>query len=259
VTHVPVAGGVESRAWKTKWESVMEEWHYDPTADCDAAQIERRPSFACEPGTLQKSARAVSALVLRGWLQLYHRLTIVGRQNLPSDRSFLLAANHASHLDTLCLLQALPLDRLNQVFPVAASDYFCVNKLRAFLARVVVNALPFDRNFAPWESLGACAQLLERKGNILIFFPEGTRTAGPEPAQFKPGIALLAAGRDIPVVPCHLAGTHSALPKGTWIPRPKFVRLTIGAPRTYAHLPPTKESARQICRDLRDAVISLGR
>jgi 1-acyl-sn-glycerol-3-phosphate acyltransferase len=236
----------------------MEEWHYEPAADCDLARIERLRGFACERDALQRSARALSAVILRGWLQLYHRLTIVGRQNLPSDRSFLLVANHASHLDTLCLLQALPLDRLNQAFPVAASDYFCVNKLRAFLARVIGNALPFDRSFAPWESLGACGQLLERKGSILIFFPEGTRTAGPEPAEFKPGIALLAAGRDIPVVPCHLAGTHAALPKGAWIPRPKSVQLTIGAPRVFAHLPPTKESARQICRELRDAVISLG-
>ena len=36
------------------------------------------------------------------------------------------------------------------------------------------------------------------------------------------------------------------------------VRLTIGAPRVYAHLPATKESRTQICRELREAVMSLG-
>ncbi len=100
--------------------------------------------------------------------------------------------------------------------------------------------------------------LLESPGSVLIFFPEGTRSGGLEPGEFKPGFALLAAGREVPVVPCHLAGTHAALPKGAWVPRPKPVRLTIGAPRVYAHLPPTKASAKQICRELRDAVISLG-
>ena len=69
----------------------------------------------------------------------------------------------------------------------------------------------------------------------------------------------MAASRDIPVVPCHLAGTHAALPKGAWFPRPKAVRLTIGRPHFYAHLPATKESARHICRELREAVIVLGR
>src|SRR5262249_49391061 len=93
---------------------------------------------------------------------------------------------------------------------------------------------------------------------ILIFFPEGTRSPGPTPGGFKPGVALLAAGRDIPVVPCHLAGTHAALPKGAWCPRPRKIQLTIGAPRSYARLPATKDSARQICRDLREAVLQLG-
>jgi 1-acyl-sn-glycerol-3-phosphate acyltransferase len=59
------------------------------------------------------------------------------------------------------------------------------------------------------------------------------------------------------VVPCHLAGTHAALPKGAWFPRPKTVRLTIGRPLVYAHLPATKESAKQICRELREAVMLL--
>ena len=60
------------------------------------------------------------------------------------------------------------------------------------------------------------------------------------------------------MVPCHLAGTHAALPKGAWFPRPRAVRLTIGRPRLYTHLPATKEAAKQICRDLREAVMLLG-
>jgi 1-acyl-sn-glycerol-3-phosphate acyltransferase len=201
--------------------------------------------------------RSVAASVVRGWLRIYHSLRITGRKNLPLDRSFMLIANHASHLDTLCLLSALPMHRLHSAYPAAAKDYFCVSAVRAFLAKVVVNALPFERRFAPWESLSVCAHLLQKPGNILIFYPEGTRALGSDPGEFKPGVALLAAGRDIPVVPCHLAGTHAALPKGAWCPRPKAVRLTIGTPRVYSHLPATKESARKICHELREAVMAL--
>jgi 1-acyl-sn-glycerol-3-phosphate acyltransferase len=211
-----------------------------------------------EPSLLVCGVRTLAAVVLRSWLRVYGGLTIVGRQNLPADRSFILVANHASHLDTLCLLSALPIRQLHRAFPVAARDYFCVNPLRALLARVVVNVMPFDRHIAPWYSLSVCAQLLQKPGTILILFPEGTRAGGFEPGEFKPGVGLLAAGHDIPVVPCHLAGTHAALPKGGWYPRPKAVRLTIGAPRIYAHLQATKESRTQICRELREAVILLG-
>jgi 1-acyl-sn-glycerol-3-phosphate acyltransferase len=220
--------------------------------------MERLRDFPRAPGLLVFSVRSLAAVALRCWLRLYHRLMIVGRQNVPVNRSFVLVANHASHLDTLCLLSALPIRRVHRAFPVAASDYFCVSALQALLAKVVVNALPFDRHFAPWQCLSVCAHLLEKQGTILILFPEGTRSGGLEPGKFKPGVGLLAAGRDIPVVPCHLAGTHAALPKGAWFPRPTTVRLTIGRPHVYAHLPATKESAKQICRELRQAVMLLG-
>ena len=63
----------------------------------------------------------------------------------PADESFVLVANHASHLDTLCLLAALPLRRLHRAYPAAAADYFFVNVARRALAVLVVNALPFHR------------------------------------------------------------------------------------------------------------------
>jgi 1-acyl-sn-glycerol-3-phosphate acyltransferase len=235
----------------------MEQWHYDPPAGLDQALMERLRGFPRRSGVLVRGLRSLSAAVLRCWLRVYHRLTIVGRENLPADRSFVMIANHASHLDTLCLLAALPFRRLHHAFPAAARDYFCVNSLKAFLARVVVNALPFDRHFAPWQSLSVCAHVLEGPGNILIFYPEGTRSGDGEPGEFKPGVALLVAGRDIPVVPCHIAGTHAALPKGAWCPRPRAVRLTIGTPHVYTHLPATKESAKHICGELREAVLLL--
>jgi 1-acyl-sn-glycerol-3-phosphate acyltransferase len=237
----------------------MEQWHYSPAADLDQTLIERLLAFPRRPDMLIYSVRSLAALVLRNWLRLYHRLTIVGRENLPVGRSFILIANHASHLDTLCLLSGLPLSRLHQTFPVAARDYFCVSTPRALLAAIVVNALPFERHFAPWQGLSVCSRLLEGPGNILVFFPEGTRSGAAEPGEFKPGVALLAAGRNVPVVPCHLAGTHAALPKGAWWPRPRSLRLTIGTPRVYAHLPVSRGSIQQICHDLREAVISLGR
>ena len=89
--------------------------------------------------------RATASLLTRGWLRAYHRLTVTGRDHLPSGESFVMVANHASHLDALCLLSALPLAKLHRAFPAAAQDYFFVNAPRVFLAAVVVNALPFQR------------------------------------------------------------------------------------------------------------------
>jgi 1-acyl-sn-glycerol-3-phosphate acyltransferase len=239
-------------------ERVMGQIPCDLAESLETTQTEPMPDFWPDSGMLVRGVRSVAAKALRCWLNVFTRLTIAGGRNLPADRSFILVANHASHLDTLCLLSALPVRQLHRTFPVAAADYFCVNPMRAFFAKLLVNVLPFDRHLACWHGLRACAELLQKPGTIVIIFPEGTRKGGSEPGEFKPGVGLLAAGHDIPVVPCHLAGTHAALPKGAWFPRPRAVRLTIGTPRVYAHLSATKESRTQICRELRDAVMLLG-
>jgi 1-acyl-sn-glycerol-3-phosphate acyltransferase len=235
----------------------MVPWHYDPPVDLEQPLMERLRRFPREPDMLVFGLRWSAAAVVRAWLRLYHRLTVVGRENLPLGRSFVMVANHASHLDTLCMLSAVPMTRLHRAFPAAARDYFFVNRLRTVMAAVVANALPFDRGLDPRDSLDVCTHLLDNPGNILIVFPEGTRSANGTLHDFKPGIGLLLAGRDVPVVPCYLDGAAAAWPKGAWLPRPRAVRLTIGTPHTYAHLPPTKESAKRICRDLHDSVLSL--
>src|SRR6267142_3738904 len=154
----------------------METWHYQPAQDLEQPLVERLRNFPRQPDMLVYGTRLLAALLLRGWLRCYHRLSIVGRENLPTDRSFVMVANHASHLDVLSLLSALPLSKLHRAFPAAARDYFFVRVPRLLLAAVVVNALPFDRRFDIRHSLSLCRTLLENPGNILLIFPEGTRS-----------------------------------------------------------------------------------
>jgi 1-acyl-sn-glycerol-3-phosphate acyltransferase len=235
----------------------METWHYDPAGDLDQTMIGRLRRFPREPDMLVYGLRSMAAFAIRRWLHLYHRLTITGREHLPHDRSFVMVANHASHLDTMCLLSALPYRKLHRAFPAAAKDYFFVHSPRMALAAVAVNAMPFERGGNPRHSLDSCRHLLEQPGNVLILFPEGTRSVTGEIGEFKPGIGLLVAGTNHPVLPCYLDGTHQAWPKGSWLPRPRKIALHIGPPRYFSGRSHAKDSVRQIGRDLREAVLSL--
>jgi 1-acyl-sn-glycerol-3-phosphate acyltransferase len=237
----------------------MDAWKYEPAGDLADPVIERLRRFPREPDILVYGMRLSAALLCRGWLRLYHGLSVSGRENLPVDGSFVMVANHASHLDALCLLAALPMARLHRTFPAAARDYFFESAPRVLLASILVNAMPFDRRTSPRQSLGLCRQVLDKPGHALLLFPEGTRSPTGELAEFKPGIGLLVAGTSYPVVPCHIEGAHRAWPKGAWLPRPGMIRLRIGAPRTYAHLGRGKDSALQIARELREAVMDLAR
>jgi 1-acyl-sn-glycerol-3-phosphate acyltransferase len=235
----------------------MDDWHYEPAQDLEKPLAERLRNFPREPDMLVYAARLMASATVRSWLRVYHRLRITGRENLPKDQSFVLVANHASHLDALCLLAALPFRKVHRAFPAAAKDYFFVSTPRTILAAVVVNALPFERQINFRQSLALCRQLLQTPGNVLVLFPEGTRSTTGEVGTFKPGIGLLVAGTDVPVVPCYLHGAHRAWPKGAWFPRPRRLELRIGRPHTFAHLKHGVGTSAQVSEELRAAVVEL--
>ena len=235
----------------------MDPWLYDPAPDLDQSVLDRLRHFPRQPDMLVYGLRLGAAAMMRLWLRTYHRLRIVGGDHLPRDGSFILVANHASHLDTLAILSSLPYRTLHRVFPAAARDYFFVNVPRLLVAAVVVNALPFDREVNVRQSLRLCAALLDNPGNVLLLFPEGTRTTTGRLGELNPVIGLLLAGRTVPVVPCHIEGAFAAWPKGRLIPRPRRVTVRFGPARSYAHLKRGKAAAASIGRDLHDAITAL--
>jgi len=235
----------------------MDSWRYEPTADFDKTPIERLKDFPRHPDLLIYTARLVVNLAVRAVLRLWTRLEIVGRENLPREGSFILVANHSSHLDAPAILSALPLRMIHRAFPAAASDYFFTNLPKLLFSAVVVNAMPFDRKENPRQSLALCRQLLDAPGHILILFPEGTRTPDGTMAPFKPGIGFLVAGSTFPVVPCYLSGAFRAWPKGRWLPRPHKVKLLIGPQLQFQDLRPERDHAVAIADRLYQAVIAI--
>jgi 1-acyl-sn-glycerol-3-phosphate acyltransferase len=236
----------------------MKTGHYDSACDIDQPFVDRLRRFPREPDMLVYGVRGLIALIIRGWLRIYHRFEIIGHENLRTNRSLVLVANHSSHLDTLCLLAALPLRKLHRAFPAAAADYFFQSVPRTFVAAVVTNALPFARQVRVRRSLSICSELLSDPENILIIFPEGTRSKTGETGEFKSGIGAIVAGRDITVLPCYLQGAFRAWPKGRRLPRPKKVRLIVGASRNYSSRSANKIDICTIAAELHSAVKELG-
>ena len=235
----------------------MVDWDYEPTADFDKTPIERLRLFPRQPDMLVYGLRLAVHLLVRGWMWLWHRYRVHGREHLPDDQPFVMVANHASHLDALALLCALPLRKIQKAYPAAAKDYFFTTLPKIAFSAIVVNAMPFDRKENPRDSLAICRDLLGTPGHVLILFPEGTRSPTGELAPFKPGIGFLVAGSEIPVVPCYLEGAFRAWPKGAWLPRPRRLRLHAGAPLTFASLSADKEGAKATAAQLEQAVRAL--
>jgi 1-acyl-sn-glycerol-3-phosphate acyltransferase len=235
----------------------MKKWLSASVHEVDQASIDRLRQFPREPDMLVYGLRSLGAMIIRKLLHIYNHFEIIGQQNLRTNRSLVIVANHCSHIDTLCLLAALPLRKLHRAFPAAASDYFFQSIPRVWVAAILVNALPFARRARVRQSLSLCRELLAHAGSILIIFPEGTRSTTGEVGEFKSGIGALVAGRDVAVAPCFIDGSFQAWPKGKRFPRPRKIRLVVGTPRNYRDRGTDKIEIGAIAAELRHAVSEL--
>lgn len=150
----------------------------------------------------------------------------------PSTQPTIYFANHTSNLDAAVLWASLPPAVRERTRPVAAQDYWDTNRIRRFMAVRIFNALLIERKnvTARTNPLPAIIDALDA-GSSIIIFPEGGRSAGPEPGAFKSGIYHLAKQRpNIPLTPVFLENFNRILPKGEFLPVPLLATVIVGAP-----------------------------
>ena len=235
----------------------MDDWRLQPARDLELAGADRHRSYQRESGLVANVARFAWWSMIRASLKLLHRLKIHGRENLPQSPSFVLVANHASHLDALVLGATLPLSLRDQLFPLAAGDVFFHTPALAAFSATVLNALPVWRKKDGAHAIKQLRTRLIDEPSIYILFPEGGRTRDGSMRPFKSGIGMMTAGTQVPVIPCHLEGTFEAFPPEAFVPRLHKVTVRIGTPRTFEHLENRRPGWDQVSRLLEEDIKAL--
>ena len=188
---------------------------------------------------------------------------VTGKAYLPGAGPFIVAANHASHLDMGLVKHALG-DWGSRLRALAAKDYFFEDRLKRTYFETFTNLVPMDRHGSLRESLRLASQVLV-DGDVLLIFPEGTRSPDGVMIDFKASIGYLSLANQVDIVPMYLEGTYDALPKGATLPKKRDIAARIGPTLTYEQLRaategmPKSEQYREAARLVEVSVRKLGK
>ncbi|MFT3700226.1 MAG: AMP-binding protein [Kofleriaceae bacterium] len=155
-----------------------------------------------------------------GMRALYERVLetdIYGKANVPPFGGYIVAANHASHLDTGLVKYALG-EEGDALVALGAKDYFFEDPVRRMYFENFTNVVPMERHGSLRESLRLAGDVI-RNGYILLIFPEGTRSETGVMADFKPSLGYLAMTNKCGILPMYLHGTYDAMPRGKYLPK----------------------------------------
>ncbi|MBA7671798.1 2-succinylbenzoate--CoA ligase [subsurface metagenome] len=197
--------------------------------------------------------------------RIYCRMKVHGLENLKYAGVFgILAANHASDLDPLAVLSALPIRLRSLIAPALGLNRFYAyfenfsrvsskdaasekgkkpQRLKTrllhmlygffyFLITFLFQAFPFPQGTAYRGSLEYIGELLDA-GYWILIFPEGEVSSTGELQQFRGGISVLAKQTGAPVFPVAIKGMNQVLPPGRYWPRRNHIDIYFGKPLSY--------------------------
>jgi len=152
-------------------------------------------------------AYRLTHFIVRLMFHTIAHVELVGWENMPNSKGFVIASNHIGRLDAFLVYYVL--DRPDIIMLVAEKyKNYAFSRWLASLA----DGIFIDR-FNP--DVHALREAMKRmqNGGILAIAPEGTRSKSGALIEAKPGGIYLAWKAGVPIVPVALTGTQDAIVK----------------------------------------------
>ena len=181
-----------------------------PPADLLTVQREATPMFRFLRITVVPLLHALFRIKVDGW------------ERIPTDRAYVLIANHLNWLDSFAILATFPTEP--RIHFLGDTTLLVTHKLQWALVKSVGGFIPVNRQARPDIVLFHHANRCLQRGGVVAIYPEGNY--GPAEGQimpFKKGFAHFATENHVPVLPVALSGTQQL-----WLR--KTVRLIVGEP-----------------------------
>ena len=153
----------------------------------------------------------------------FYRLRCEGREHWPAVGGGLVCSNHQSFFDPPLIGMTCP----RQMNYLARDTLFKVPVLKQVMT--FLDAIPIDREGSGLSGLKETMKRL-KAGELVLIFPEGTRTHDGDLSPLKPGSCSLARRSRVPLIPVGMDGAFQAWPRTSPLPLPGKLAVVIGRP-----------------------------
>jgi 1-acyl-sn-glycerol-3-phosphate acyltransferase len=154
------------------------------------------------------------------------RVRAEGLEKIDLSKPYVIAANHASYMDTPVILSFIKL----QFRFLAKEELFKIPFLGSHLKAAGHVPVPREDPRAAIKTMSQAAENIREKAISMLIFPEGGRTRDGQLQPFKEGVAYIAIKAGVPIVPVGITGTRAVIPMGSGVVKPGRVTLRVGDP-----------------------------
>ena len=193
-----------------------------------------------------KIIRPVARVIFRGIFLLLARIKIVGKENIPYGKPYVVAMNHVSIFDPPFLAAFWP----EQLEIIGAIDVFSKPGQGELLK--LYGVIPVHRGDYDRPLLTKIISII-KSGHPLLIAPEGGRSHDTAMRRAKPGIAYIVEQTGALVLPVALIGTTEDFWQRAKRGQKPSLEMRIGKPITLPHITAKgieKHAARQRNADL---------
>ncbi len=175
--------------------------------------------------------------VLRNWGKVIlwangSRMEISGLEHIRQGDSYIVVANHQSHMDIPVAVSALPLP----LRIVSKKELFKIPFMGWGMSAIGILKIDRSNRVQAIETLKQAEETIRKFKLSILAFPEGTRSEDGKIHSFKKGPIILAINTRFPILPVSISGTRNLLPKGRIVPKRGNIKVVIHQPIPTADL-----------------------
>ena len=175
------------------------------------------------------------------------KLEVVGKENIPNHKQFVIVANHQSFLDINVIWPSIAITAF-----IAKADLWKVPVFSWVLNHI--GCIPVNKNPRKNLNMGSVVKDRLQHDYTISVFPEGHRSDDGRMLPFQNGIFRMAKENDLPLLPVTLVDTGKRLSKTKWAQVPGVVKIVIHplqTPESFA-----EKSVMQLRDEIHDMIES---